>query len=783
MNWTSYAEFFTKATGERQPFPYQERLATGVTLPRLLNVPTGAGKTAAAALGWLWRRRCHSDPAIRQATPRRLVYCLPMRILVEQTQVAIITFLANLGISDIPVQTLLGGEADDGWTVQPEQDAILIGTQDMLLSRALNRGYGLNRFRWPQAFGLLHNDAMWVFDEVQLFGVGLPTTAQLEAFRNRYGTYGPTNSLWMSATLQPDWLQTVDFPAPPDTAVLRLGDADLQFGGLKERLHANKPLHALTLTQNTKTYARELAAAVTREHRPGTLTLVIVNTVKRAQAVYAALATKADRLLLHSRFRPAERAERVAKLKEALPAEGRIVVSTSVVEAGVDISARALFTELAPWASLVQRFGRCNRRGEQADAVVYWLDVDDKQAAPYRPEELAGARELLRQREGQSMAPALLPAVSLPIDRGDVIRRRDLLDLFDTTPDLSGNDIDVSRFIRDGDDHDVLLCWRPMEKRTADDMGEPKRSELCPAPIGEVWESLKTRTAWVFDHLDDKWRPFRPDSLRPGLVLVLPTTAGGYSSDMGWDPDSTAEVTPVPVEEYRRPEGTRSDPLSDQPTWVLLTDHTEQVVKELERLLSRITTEPASEQALRRAARWHDAGKAHETFQTTLLDKKPEPGTPIWAKAPTKGRRHGRPQFRHELASALALLQQSPAEFLPAYLVGAHHGRVRLSIRALDREKKPDGDQQGGRYALGVWDADPLGPADLGGGELLPAVRLDLGPMEMGIVAGSNQAGSWTERAIALREKYGPFRLAFLEALLRAADVRASMQSRKEEAP
>lgn len=48
----------------------------------------------------------------------------------------------------------MGGEETDlDWDVWPEKPAILIGTQDMLLSRALNRGYGMNRYRWPMHFG------------------------------------------------------------------------------------------------------------------------------------------------------------------------------------------------------------------------------------------------------------------------------------------------------------------------------------------------------------------------------------------------------------------------------------------------------------------------------------------------------------------------------------------------------------------------------------------------------------------------------------------------------
>lgn len=55
---------------------------------------------------------------------------------------------------------------------------MLIGTQDMLLSRLLNRGYGMTRYRWPMQLGLLGNDCLWVMDEVQLMGTGLATTVQ-----------------------------------------------------------------------------------------------------------------------------------------------------------------------------------------------------------------------------------------------------------------------------------------------------------------------------------------------------------------------------------------------------------------------------------------------------------------------------------------------------------------------------------------------------------------------------------------------------------------------------
>ena len=94
---TNFDTCFKQATGY-DPFPYQRALAEGKQLPELLEVPTGTGKTAAAILGWLWRRRFHSEETVRNATPRRLVYCLPMRVLVEQTRECAIRWLNNLGL-------------------------------------------------------------------------------------------------------------------------------------------------------------------------------------------------------------------------------------------------------------------------------------------------------------------------------------------------------------------------------------------------------------------------------------------------------------------------------------------------------------------------------------------------------------------------------------------------------------------------------------------------------------------------------------------------------------
>ena len=184
--------YFRAAGSDNKPFDFQRRFAEDDDLPGLVNVPTGCGKTAMAILGWLWRRR-FADRTTRDSTPRRLVYCLPMRVLVEQTVTATRDWLDALGLladgpgdaNRVAVWQLMGGEVEMDWDQWPDADAVLIGTQDQLLSRALNRGYAVSRYRWPVHFGLLISDCLWLMDEVQLRGAGLATTAQLQAFREQ----------------------------------------------------------------------------------------------------------------------------------------------------------------------------------------------------------------------------------------------------------------------------------------------------------------------------------------------------------------------------------------------------------------------------------------------------------------------------------------------------------------------------------------------------------------------------------------------------------------------
>src|SRR5579875_2674931 len=347
-----YQTFFTEATQLPAPFSYQSRLAEQAW-PDLLDVPTGMGKTAAVTLAWLWKRgwRQGGQSGVADAaTPRRLVWCLPMRVLVEQTEENIREWLKRLGIlgqkageGKVSVHVLMGGADDTKWASFPDEDMILIGTQDMLLSRALMRGYGMSRYQWPMHFALLHNDCLWVFDEVQLMGAGLATSAQLEAFRRSLPMSKSSRSLWVSATLNRSWLDTVDFKSHLDSLkTLGIDAADRQQAG--DRLSSVKTVAKLPIAlgkdagyrKGLDAYLQVLCEEVLKAHVADSQTIVILNRVDRAQGLFRLLRKarqgKAD-LLIHARFRAAERRSKNQLLRDREEEIDRIVVATQAIEA------------------------------------------------------------------------------------------------------------------------------------------------------------------------------------------------------------------------------------------------------------------------------------------------------------------------------------------------------------------------------------------------------------------------------------------------------------------
>lgn len=103
-----FDEAFRRATGW-EPYDYQRELGSRGRPPSVIEVPTGSGKTMAVLVPWLCDR----------AAPRRLVYALPMRTLVEQTAQLATDVLRRLNGSSSPGSVEAGvrrRRPSDPWT-------------------------------------------------------------------------------------------------------------------------------------------------------------------------------------------------------------------------------------------------------------------------------------------------------------------------------------------------------------------------------------------------------------------------------------------------------------------------------------------------------------------------------------------------------------------------------------------------------------------------------------------------------------------------------------------
>lgn len=908
---TSFDEFFAAATGF-SPYRWQSQVALD-GLPDVLPVPTGLGKTE-VALAWAWRRFVAGEPE-----PLHLVICLPMRSLVTQTAQRLRGYFDGLrqaGLCDVGVHQLMGGAVDDEWAGQPDKPWVLVGTQDQLLSRALNRGYAMSRFEWPIHFGLLNNDCRWLIDEVQLMGPGLWTTSQLDWMRRtRFRALKPCLTTWMSATVGTAFLRTADRardglgdPSPEQVAfegTLKTAlDDDKSLDWWRE---AKRPVEWWQPDADTKAKKRRgakspmvtpgaIAKAVAKGHRAGTLSLVICNTVNMAREMFRALSPD-HKVLLTSRFRRQDREQHEHRLltfeadrktgKLAQDHPGLICVSTQVVEAGVDISAHRLWTELAPWPSMLQRLGRLNRKGDDQGARAYVWETPEEgskgkveRIGPYERADIARARKLVGAFSSRSQEKPFSEAIdaltthdqkkevseALQPRPSPLPRALDVHGLFSTERDVHGGFTDVGAFVRGTDpDLDVTVFWRdwsgnrPPEGDELDGpLLEPAR-EGCPVSFFRLQKQLESsRSAgWIWNEEDERWDRVGHREMRPGMLVMLKRDVGGYDATEGW----TGERSSVLAETPRAGRGAtlRDDVQTEIGYWSKLMDHLKDARSQAATLCRALDLPDQLRGAVVEAAALHDLGKAHPQWQERLPDRSGIPDTPLAKtprmiavdmvgmvgdgvqpitgklaelrpmalRVPDQQRQPGRelvtrlrwaiddkldqdglaalralprvrwaghagfrPGLRHEVASALAMWRRyrdSDEKRYPAlavYLAATHHGKVRTVLRSTTA---------GGDDAFGVRSE----PASLSlGGEDWP---LDLSVAKDGadghwegdefVLTGhgwtglvADLLGPWRPEesgdAGVVPESeprsLGPFALAYLEALVRVADWRAS---------
>ncbi len=159
-----------------------------------------------------------------------------------------------------------------------------------------------------------------------------------------------------------------------------------------------------------------LMEAVAREWRQGSRRILIVaNTVNAAKEIYASLKPLADqhgteRHCLTTEILPIHRLEKINNIGGKAPV---IVVSTQLIEAGVDISLDVVFRDFAPLPSLIQSAGRCRRHDWQecrGRVVLTHLGADENKPHAnriYAPVLLQMTEAVLRVGEEKSLWPII----------------------------------------------------------------------------------------------------------------------------------------------------------------------------------------------------------------------------------------------------------------------------------------------------------------------------------------------------------------------------------------
>lgn len=312
-----------------------------------LDVPTGGGKTLASLAFALDHAAAHGLD--------RVIYAIPYTSIIEQTADVFRKALAVAG-DDIVLEHHSAAEVPatkDEEGIGPARlrlatenwDASIVVTTTVQLFDSLHADR-------PSRCRKLHNlvRSVIVLDEAQALPVNrlAPCLAALKALTQDYGA----SVLLCSATL----------PGLDRTA------------GLKIRLPKARPLIAADMAGEMATAFRRVAVrdmgtiddeALVARMMAAHQVLTIVDSRAHAQDLYNGLADDGARFHLSAAMCPAHRRAVLARVKarlaDDLPCR---LVSTRVIEAGVDISFPGVWRSLAGIDSIAQAAGRCNRHGE-----------------------------------------------------------------------------------------------------------------------------------------------------------------------------------------------------------------------------------------------------------------------------------------------------------------------------------------------------------------------------------------------------------------------------------
>ena len=283
-----FDETFLHLTGN-PPFPWQRRLYEKWVLrdfPKSCDLPTGAGKTSVVAL---WLIALAENP---KEIPRRLVYVVNRRTVVDQTTEEVEKIAKNLAKADcqelsnlcaklshlsaidfpekevpLAISTLRGQRADNrAWSADPCRPAVIIGTVDMIGSRLLFGGYRIGSKSRPLHAGFLGRDALLIHDEAHL-EPAFQTLAESIVQQQKEDSQNAAEARQLNHQLKLVSLTATPRNDAEESFHLESGDNNNEI--LFQRLHASKnlDLHSLHSISDPKQELTKKIVELAWQHR------------------------------------------------------------------------------------------------------------------------------------------------------------------------------------------------------------------------------------------------------------------------------------------------------------------------------------------------------------------------------------------------------------------------------------------------------------------------------------------------------------------------------------
>jgi len=651
-----FEEFFKAVTGF-DPFPWQVRLAERMAMgqpPRYLNLPPALGKTL-IVLCWVWAL-AQQKPGTGRRVPLRLVYVAPRQVIVDDALDAaanIADMLSNPEASsairkvadalraftaregDPLVTARMRGSVprDTSWYSRPDQPAVIVTTQEMAGSGLLFRHWTSSPKIRSIVAGLLGIDAAWVIDEAH---IQQPFCDTLDRCLGARSETWPSLSKLGVPMWFPIRMSATNRPGPDGSDVFTMSEEDQQNPVIQARLGTKRRIR---LHETTEPLADSIVKRVEEVLKDGqdTRLLVVVNSVPDARAVHKKLtkdnkkseivkAVKAHQvLLLHGQQREIERASTMERVKRGFPMapvedsttteqSPWILVATSAIEVGADISADRLITEACPLDSLIQRLGRLGRCAERYPDGEYVSDVIFPVPKKGQDKDGNGEKKGKKKKEEkedkhtrESAAKATYDFLrNLAGDKSDLLIEGNPSSFFDNKLKDSGGErllspaapsaplwpedlfmlahtcptppasVDIETLIEgcEGIDPTVRVAWRAdlevgQEERWVELMKQwPLRPhELVEVYINNVKQLLdevekRAKGAGKVQFLAQQGDRFdvveqhEIEQIRFGTTIVLPSSYGGYG-EFGFDPESKEPVVDVADVFTEHPAGPR----------------------------------------------------------------------------------------------------------------------------------------------------------------------------------------------------------------------------------